>query len=194
MEMSSRKLFISPESLFCSGFYAEVFACGFFSPPDLLSKPFHSSSLFDQSQFSEANGVSSLQVSGDFTSLSSLLNLLRKFLVLKTVFRAPLSTALATAQPWDCTGLTGHARTWGSSTSLPSPARVCFALRAVQQQAPQQSFLPTAARCTSALNGKASSSQERVKPSEALGSFAGERAALLFVLKHWQESGEERIT
>lgn len=138
MEMSSRKLFISLEPLFCSRFYAEVFACGFFSPLDLLSKPFHSSSLFDQSQFSEANGVSSLQVSGDFTSLSSLLNLLRIFLVLKSVFRAPLSTALATAQPWDCAwGSPAHAGTWGSSASLPSPAGVCFALRAVQQRAPR---------------------------------------------------------
>lgn len=43
-------------------------------------------------------------------------------------------------------------------------------------------------------NRKVGGSQERVKPGEALGSFAGERVALLFVLKHWQGSGEEKIT
>lgn len=40
--------------------------------PQSFSKPF--SSLFDHSKFSEANGALSLQVSDDFTSLSSLLN------------------------------------------------------------------------------------------------------------------------
>lgn len=99
-----------------------------FPLPQTFFKPFHSCSVFDQSQFSEANGVTSLQVSDDFASLSSLLNLLGKFPTLKSVFRVShLSAALATAQPWD------RARGWPAvagpevSPLLCSP-RVVFTL------------------------------------------------------------------
>lgn len=101
--------------------------------PQTFSGPFHARSLFDQSQFSEANGVTSLQVSDDFASSSSLLNLLRKFLILKPVFRvSPLfqgigySTALGPG-----TGLVASGRTWGFSAPLLPSGCVYLALREV---------------------------------------------------------------
>lgn len=168
-----------------------------FGLPQTFSKPFHSCSLFDHSQFSEANGVTSLQVSDDFASLSSLLNLLRKFLLLKSVFRAfPLSTAPATAQPGT---VRGAPHRWPDQGLLhfSAPIRACLLGCEGSLAAGSSVILPSS---WSSLypclhfNGKTSSSQERVKPGEALGSFAGERVALLFVLKRWQESGEEKIT
>lgn len=102
-----------------------------FPLPQTFFRPFYPRSPLDQSQLSEADGATSLQVSDDFASLSSLLNLLRKFLILKAVFRvSPVfrgigrSTALASG-----TGLVAGAWTWGFSASLLPSGCVSLALR-----------------------------------------------------------------
>lgn len=82
--------------------------------PQTSPKPPHSHSLFDRSKFSEANGVTSLQVSGDFTSLSSLLNLLRKSWIQKPVFGVslfPWHGWCLVAAPWGW-----GSQEWGSSS------------------------------------------------------------------------------
>lgn len=163
-----------------------------FSLPQTFSKPFHLCSLFDQSQFREANGVTSFQVSDVFASLSSLLNLLRKFPILKPVFRVP---PFPQHWPQHSPGTVHGARQrWLELGFLhfSAPIRLCFLCFEGRLAAGSTVILPSS--WSLHFNGKASSSQERVKPSEALGSFAGERVALLFVLKRWQESGEEKIT
>lgn len=126
--MSSRKLFISLKFSSAPGFMQKLLPVGL-SLPQTFSKPFHSCTLFDRSQFSGANGVTSLQVSDDFASLSSLLNLLRKIQVLKMFppfHGSGHSTALGPR-----TGLAGGGQTWGFSAFLLPLDCVCFALREV---------------------------------------------------------------
>jgi len=109
----------------------------------------------------------------------------RKFLTLKSVFRVPPfqpspGTARGARWRWLDLGFLHFSAPLGLLCSEGS-------LAAGSAVIPPSSW-------SLGFNRKASSSQERVKPSEALGSFAGERVALLFVLKCWQESGEEKIT
>lgn len=98
-----------------------------FGLPQTFTEPFQSCSLFDPSQFSEANGATSLQVSDDFASLSSLLNLLEKISTSEVSFLSfpPIHSA------GTVTGLDASGWTWGFSTSLFPSDCVYFALREV---------------------------------------------------------------
>lgn len=136
-----------------------------FSLPQTFSNPSHPCSLSGWSQLSAANGVTSLQVSADFTSLSSLLNLLRGFLIPKPVFSIPLfskGAGTALEAGWAGPGAAPH-RCW---------PRAVFALLRGQLscrlgcnpciQLDRAVSLPS-------LGQESSSSQERVNPGRAFG-------------------------